>query len=262
MWPVVQATFLSSLELFHSQPCVINVPTNYLQLVDHGLGNGSHHYEQSGNLNLNRDEPVMETGYWIRFLSPLLLTSEWPSVSLTKLLGLGLLSFQICPTHCWGMVCLPLGDVQNRIVRSLRLLPALEHLASASAKMLSSVHLTLMETGTSCSPAITYPAGNFEYHHLPWRELWIPLEEGITCTVRNSNEIMGKARELTCIKHLPYASTFSYVVWNDLPNKPRRSMSCSVFQSRQWAGGGRASIRTRTTWQRHSRSIHVANPPK
>lgn len=236
MWPVVQATFLSSLELFHSQPCVINVSTNYLQLVDHGLGNGSHHYEQSGNLNLNRDEPVMETGYWIRFLSPLLLTSEWPSVSLSKLLGLGLLSFQICPTHCWGMVCLPLGDVQNRIVRSFAEAPS----SSRTFGICTCKDAVECAFDTDGDRDLM-----LSRHHLHCRELWIPLEEGITCTVRNSNEIMGKARELTCIKHLPYASTFSYVVWNDLPNKPGRSMSHSVFQSRQWAGGGRASIRTR-----------------
>ena len=37
MWPVLQVIFLCLLKFFHSQPHFINVPPNYLQLVDQGF---------------------------------------------------------------------------------------------------------------------------------------------------------------------------------------------------------------------------------
>ena len=71
------------------------------------------------------------------------------------------------------------------------------------------------------------------------------LEKEITCTVRNSNEMMAKTRELTYVLST-YPIPISLVMFSEttFPNQPRRSTSHSIFQSRQWAGGSRASTRT------------------
>ena len=223
MRPVVQATFLHSLEHFHSQPCVINVPN--LQLVEHGLNNGSndgsHHiYSQEIWTEMNHDGD----GVLNQIPVPtLVLASEWPSICLTKLLGLRRLGFHICPTQCQGRVCLLLRDVWNRVMHPLRLLLSLEHLTSTPTK--NAVKCAFDTDGDMDLL--------FSRHHLHCRELWMSLEKEITCTVRNSNEMMAKTRELTYVLST-YPIPISLVMFSEttFPNQPRRSTSHSIFQSR------------------------------
>lgn len=159
MWLVAKATFLCFLKCFYSQPLI---KTSQLIIFKSWTMGWTMEpaIMNSQEIRTELDEPRMEIGYWIRFLSWL---CYWPLEDPSKPPKIvGPLSFQVCPTQCQGMVSLLLSDVQSRITCSPRLLPALEHMPSASSKMQSSALDTDGDTDLM-----------FSGHHLCCRKLWM-----------------------------------------------------------------------------------------
>ena len=166
---------------------------------------------------------MMETEYWIRYLSPLwcwplndpqyVSQSCWAlDVSVSTSVPLSAKGGSVCSsgtcgtelcTH-WGSFCL---------WNTWHLHPQ---------RTQSSVPLTLMETWTSCSPDTTYTAGSFECH-LRKR---LPAQWGIQMRWWGKQ---GNSHVLST-----YPMPISLVMFSEttFPNQPRRSTSHSIFQSR------------------------------
>lgn len=90
----------------------------------------------------------------------------------------------------------------------------------------------------------------FSWHHLCCRELWVTREKSITYTIRNSNNTTNSKRVLTLRKHLPYVRIFIHVIWNDHPNKLRKSLHTPCFTG-QRAGWERGSVSAQNKQSKH-----------
>lgn len=221
MRPMMQATFLHSLEHFHSQACGINVPD--LQLMEHelnnGSNNGSHHYQQSGNLNW--DEPWWRQsiesdtcphsgiGLWMTLSKSHKISGPWTSQFPNLSHSVPRDSLFASQWHV------------EQSYASTEALLSLEHLASTSTE--NTVKCAFDTDGDMDLL--------FSRHHLHCRELCLlrkrlPAQWGILM------RWWGKQGNWHVLSTCSMPISLAMLSETTFPNKPRRSTSRSVFQGR------------------------------